>query len=130
MKSVCESYHGKKFTVLEIGASIIGECKFLPFCFTSFGPTVETPEVSKQCDARVSPTKATHNVPVIIGSVRQEGMIFMYEAFKKGLKRAEEDGLLGLIYGFENVDKVLKEYPRTGDKMGDMRNHTAPIVTA
>ena len=109
-------------------ASIIANAQSFLSLFQPFSPTVETPELSKQpMQGFLDGTSI--DVPVIIGSVRQEGMIFMYEAFKKGLKRAEEDGLLGLIYGFENVGKVLKQYPRTGDKQGDMRNHTAPIVT-
>jgi carboxylesterase type B len=73
------------------------------------------------------------DVPLVMGSVRQEGMIFMYEAFKKNLIRTEEDGLLAVIYGLQNVEKILKEYPRnrsSGSLDGkDMRNHTAPIVT-
>jgi para-nitrobenzyl esterase len=96
--------------------------------FQPFSPTVETPELSKQpMQGFLDGTSI--DVNIMIGSVRQEGMIFMYEAFKKGLKRTEEDGLLALIYGIQNVGKVLEQYPRTGDKKGDMRNHTAPIVT-
>jgi carboxylesterase type B len=108
--------------------SIIANANSFLSLFQPFSPTIETPELSKQpMQGFLDGTSI--DVHIMIGSVRQEGMIFLYEAFKKGLKRAEEDGLLALIYGIQNVGKVLQQYPRTGDKKGDMRNHTAPIVT-
>jgi carboxylesterase type B len=70
------------------------------------------------------------DVPVIMGSVKQEGVIFVYEAFKKALPKLEEDALFSVIYGVKNLAKVLQQYPRnmTSSKK-DLRNHTAPVVT-
>ena len=46
------------------------------------------------------------DVPVMIGSVKQEGMLFIYEAFGKALSTSHEDALLALIYGAEDAVKV------------------------
>ena len=100
--------------------------------FQPFTPTVGTPDLALQPFQSFEQGKVL-DVPLVMGSVRQEGMIFMYEAFKKNLIRTEEDGLLAVIYGLQNVEKILKEYPRnrsSGSLDGkDMKNHTAPIVT-
>jgi acetylcholinesterase/cholinesterase len=99
--------------------------------FQPFTPAVGTPELALQ------PMKgflegASTDVPIIFGSVRQEGILFVYKAFSKKLSRVEQDALLGVVYGVDNVKKIIKEYPRnrtTSDDFHDMRNHTAPIVT-
>ena len=99
--------------------------------FQPFTPTVGTSILTQQPIQSFVDGKVM-DVPIIMGSVRQEGMIFVYEAFQKTLTRTVEDGLLVVIYGLKNIEKILHQYPRnhSGGIVGkDMRNHTAPIVT-
>ena len=96
--------------------------------FQPYSPVVGTPELAVQ--PMVGFLNGTSmDVPTMMGSVRQEGLIFVYEAFAKGpTSRTIEDALMAVIYGVDNVEKILKQYPRNKSKH-DMRNHTAPIVT-
>ena len=70
-------------------ASIIANAQSFPLCFNRLAQQLRR-EVSKQpMQGFLDGTSI--DVPVIIGSVRQEGMIFMYEAFKK-LKEQKRTG--------------------------------------
>ena len=96
--------------------------------FQPYSPTVGTPELKVQPMVGFL-TGASLDVPTVMGSVTQEGLIFVYEAFPtKPVSRVEEDALLALIFGVDHVEEVLKQYPRDPNSE-DMRNHTAPIVT-
>ena len=65
--------------------SIIANANSFLSLFQPFSPTIGTPELSKQpMQGFLDGTSI--DVHVMIGSVRQEGMIFLYEAYKKGLK--------------------------------------------
>jgi acetylcholinesterase/cholinesterase len=96
--------------------------------FQPYSPVVGTPELAEQ--PMIGFLNGTSmDVPTMMGSVQQEGLIFVYEAFAKGpTSRTVEDTLLAVIYGVGNVGKILKQYPRNKSKL-DQRNHTAPIVT-
>lgn len=96
--------------------------------FQPYSPTVGTPELAVQ--PMVGFLNGTSmDVPTMMGSVSQEGLIFVYEAFaKKATSRMLEDGLLSIIYGVDHVGAILNQYPRNAS-VHDMRNHTAPIVT-
>jgi carboxylesterase type B len=99
--------------------------------FQPYTPTVGTPELKVQpLSGFVAADNSVLDVPVMIGSVRQEGLIFIYEAFKtKPLTTATEDALMALIYGGVDTFKVLKQYPRTSADRHDARNHTALFAT-
>ena len=101
--------------------------------FQPYTPTVGTPELKAQPMAGfvgAAGGSAVLDVPIVIGSVRQEGLIFVYEAFKKkALSTAMEDALMGLIYGVPDALKVIREYPRTAADRTDERNHTAVFAT-
>ena len=58
--------------------------------FQPYSPTVGTLDLTKQ-PMEGFLDGSSIDVPIIMGSVRQEGVIFMYEAFHKGLERTEED---------------------------------------
>jgi acetylcholinesterase/cholinesterase len=91
--------------------------------FQPYGPTAGTPELPHQLMEGFL-TGQTLDLPLVLGSVRQEGMIFIYEAFGKPVARAEEDALLIAIFGLKNIEKVLKQYPRNPAHYKDLRNHT------
>ena len=48
---------------------------------------------------------------MLLGSVRQEGVIFIYEAFTGAEPLLEETALLELIYGIKATPKIKKQYP-------------------
>ena len=98
--------------------------------FVPFSPTVGTADLPRQpFEAIVS--GEMQDKPVVLGSVANEGVIFVHEAFSGPESRTEEDGLLSVAFGLSTLPQLLKAYPRSGhDKAAhDMRNHTSRVST-
>ena len=103
--------------------NVVAELSTFLDLFQPYGPTAGTPELPYQLMEGFLSGDAL-DLPLILGSVRQEGMIFIYEAFSKPVARAEEDALLVAIFGLKDIEKVLKQYPRNPAHYKDLRNHT------
>ena len=98
--------------------------------FQPFSPAVGTPDLPVQTfQALLDGTAA--DVPVLLGSVRQEGVIFLYEAFSSAEPVAEEKVLVDLVYGLQHEHKIFEQYPLSPavKAADDARNHTAVIAT-
>ena len=78
--------------------------------FQPFSPVVGIAELPAQT-FQAFLNGAAHDVPVLLGSVRQEGVIFIYEAFTGAEPLLEETALLELIYGIKATPKIKKQYP-------------------
>jgi acetylcholinesterase/cholinesterase len=98
--------------------------------FQPFSPVVGTDELPVQTlDGLLA--GAVHDVPILLGSVRQEGVIFIYEAFAGAEPILEEAALLELVYGVADTPKIQKQYPmpQSAKDAKDARNHTALFAT-
>ena len=98
--------------------------------FEPYSPVVGTDELA------VQPIKGfldgtAHDVPILLGTVRQEGVIFIYQAFDSSESIVEETALLEVVYGVVDTSKIKKQYPMPKSAMDakDARNHTAVIIT-
>jgi len=98
--------------------------------FVPYSPVVGVAELPQQpLEAMVSGTLA--DKPLLIGSVRDEGLIFAYEAFPDPESRVAEDAVMTTSFGAANAHRILKQYPRSaaGKSAKDMRNHTSLWAT-
>ena len=79
--------------------------------FVPFSPVVGVDDFHEQPLAALVHGRM-HDVPIIMGSVSNETLLFIWEAFPKSLSAIEEEAMLGISFGFENTSKILKQYPR------------------
>jgi len=50
-------------------------------------------------------------LPLLSGTVLDEGQLFVYELFTKPLSEAKYKGLIPLVFGLHNTPEILKAYP-------------------
>lgn len=110
--------------------SLLAEISHVLELFIPFSPVVGTEELPQQPLTAFLEGKA-HDVPIVIGTVAEECMEFIYSAFGSKLSALEEDALFDVIFGLSHGSRVLKEYPRpaAARTAGDMRNHSANATT-
>ncbi len=99
--------------------------------FQPYAPTAGTELLPTQPLLAMQRGEA-HDVPIIFGSVQQEGLVFLYNAYNNSrMTWYDMDGMLGLVYGIEHVREIKRAYPPTEVEklVDDMRNDTAPIAT-
>jgi carboxylesterase type B len=98
--------------------------------FTPYSPAVGTKELPLQPLEAIE-RGTFQDKPVILGTVRDEGLLFGYQAFPTAESRTVEDGVLEAGFGLLNGPRILKQYPRSaaGKQARDMRNHTGVIAT-
>eukprot|EP00937_MAST-01D_sp_MAST-1D-sp2_P000965 g965.t1 len=96
--------------------------------FQPFSPAVGTPELPRQTLAAML-AGGVADVPLVLGSVRQEGVIFLYEAFTKPEPVLEEALLVDLVYSHRR--EIMRRYPlpAAARAANDARNHTAVLAT-
>jgi len=51
------------------------------------------------------------NMPMLSGSVKDEGQLFVYELFPSPLSKAAYEGIIGLVFGLKYTPEILKAYP-------------------
>lgn len=122
-QAVVEAQHeAKKDLLIELG-------HFFDL-FTPYSPAVGTKDLPLQ-PLEAMEKGVFQDKPVILGTVRDEGLLFAYQAFSSPESRTVEDGVLTAGFGLVNGGKILRQYPRSaaGKAAKDMRNHTGVIAT-
>jgi len=66
-------------------------------------------------------------VPIMIGTVEEEGRLFVYEAFGKSMGALEYDAIMTATFGLGTFLKVLAKYPSVAFE--DNRDMMAQLVT-
>jgi len=71
------------------------------------------------------------DVPIVLGTLKDEGTLFVYEAFPKALSSLEEEGLFIETFGTKHVPAILLRYPLKPSEREsqDVRNRTSRVVT-
>lgn len=93
--------------------------------FLPWTPIVDGIDILQQPVEAFAAGKFT-SMPTMLGTVRQEGVIFVYEAWEKPVSQVEYDAvLLGVFH--ENVLEVLSMYPLTNTS--DARSALATMAT-
>lgn len=98
--------------------------------FLPFSPIVDGTEILEQ------PLDALRNgnfnkVPILAGSLLQEGILFVNELFPKSLSKLKYDGVIKGTFGNKNENEILKLYPSpdyTGDN-SDGRPQLSTLTT-
>ena len=86
--------------------------------FVPYSPVVGVDEFKEQPLAALVHGRL-HDKPILMGSVSNESLLFVYEAFPGSLSGIEEDGVLDLVFGVENTSKILRQYPRPRATTGE-----------
>ena len=79
--------------------------------FLPFAPLVETTG-----EIPVQPFYGMMNgefesIPLLIGTVKDEGQLFVYELFTKPVSKAAYDAIIPVVFGLKNTPEILKAYP-------------------
>eukprot|EP00759_Apiculatamorpha_spiralis_P040885 PhF_6_TR39662/c0_g1_i2/m.58872/K01049/ACHE; acetylcholinesterase len=69
-----------------------------------------------------------NNVPILIGTVQHEAIMFVFSAMKTPVAWFEADAVLALVFGFSNIGGILKRYP-VDTAANDVRYWLSEIVT-
>ena len=97
--------------------------------FEPFAPTVATALLAQQPLNAFLAGRA-HDVPIFLGSVQQEGLVFVYEAFPTPVTPVEMDSLLRLVWGAD-APAIRGAYPVPAAQQAahDARNVTSLVAT-
>ena len=119
-------------TLIQVAAQkdLLVELGHLMTVFVPFSPVIGTAELPEQ------PLEALaggrwHDKPLVMGTVRQEGVLFLYEAFPRRESALEEAALLSATFGVRAAAAIHHQYPPTEHetRSGDYHNHSAVITT-
>jgi carboxylesterase type B len=69
-----------------------------------------------------------HDVPMMVGSVRDECLIFVYEAFGTPMSGLVEDAVLDMVFGAKNTTKILKQYPRPKEARREVETDSGRVA--
>lgn len=97
--------------------------------FEPFAPTVATALLTQQ-PLNAFLAGRVHDVPILLGSVEQEGLVFVYEAFPTPVTPLEMDSLLRLVWGAD-APAIRDAYPVPAAQQAahDARNATSLVAT-
>lgn len=86
--------------------------------FLPWTPLIDNDDVIDNPLYAAQQLRVPKNIPVMIGGVTNEALLFIYEAAKKKVTDAEYIAVIGLIFGLQDGAKVLQKYPPPvfGDK--------------
>jgi len=66
------------------------------------------------------------NVPMIMGTVEEEGRLFIYEGFTSSVSKLEYEAAVAVLFGLGNFGKLSQLYPSVD---GDNRNVMSALIT-
>ena len=96
--------------------------------FVPWTPVVGTAEVPVQPLHAFQNGDAIADVPVVMGTVTNEALEFVYSGFGSPVGLLEYDALLAAVYGLGAGKKIRTQYPAAA-KTKDYRNHMSVFVT-
>lgn len=98
--------------------------------FLPWTPTVGSPdgELAKQ-PQRLWEEGAINDVPIVVGTVSNEGVEFVYEAFGTPMPTSEMDLMLGVVFGSKLGKAVQQQYPVPAGSANDTRMLFSKIAT-
>ena len=85
--------------------------------FLPFSPIVDGVNIIEQPLAALQNGRF-NSVPILAGSLLEEGVLFVNELFKSSLSKLKYDGIIKETFGNKNEDAILKLYP-SPDYRGD-----------
>eukprot|EP00483_Globobulimina_turgida_P009560 UN09579 len=90
-------------------------------------PTVGTDLFSQQ-PIRSLAQGEIRDIPFIIGTVRDEGKLFIYEAYPNGIERDKVMELFSVLIGPQNAVKIREHYPFPKN-VTDYRDYVSLVAT-
>lgn len=110
---------------------VVAQIGHIADLFVAFSPVVGKLELPVQQLQGFVQNHTVADVPLLIGTNREETLLFVHDAFSEPLSRVEETAVQALIFGGDDARQINKQYPRdeASKAAGDYRNHTTNFTT-